>query len=87
MKIKVTVNPNPFTSELSVHMHGSFAVNIVIRLTNSRHTVIRMAACVLTKGENKIKIGNLQRYATGPYHLEIKLLNGDLVETVRLVKI
>jgi hypothetical protein len=62
-------------------------VNIVFRLTNSRHTVIRMAACTLKKGENKVKIGNLQRYATGHYHLEVKLLNGDLLETISLVKI
>jgi hypothetical protein len=87
MKLKVIVNPNPFTSELSILIHGSFAVNIVVRLMNSRHTVIRIAACTLKKGENKVKISDLQRYATGHYHVQIKLLNGDLLEMISLVKI
>jgi hypothetical protein len=87
MKLKVIVNPNPFTSELNIHIHGPFAINIVIRLTNSKGTVIRITACTLKQGENKVKIGNLHRYAGGNYHLEIKLLNGDLLETLSLVKI
>ena len=86
MELKVIVNPNPFTSELSVFIHGSFAVNIVIRLLNSRNTVIRIRACLLIKGDNKIMISNLQRYATGHYHVEIKLLNGDLLERINLIK-
>ena len=86
MKLKVIVNPNPFTSEISVLIHGNFSVNVVIRLINNRGTVIRIAASALKKGENKVKINNLLRYATGQYSLEIKLLNGDLLETVSLVK-
>lgn len=87
MKLHVTVNPNPFTSELCVVMHGLFAVNIVIRLTNSRRTVISMAACALVKGENRVQLRNLQRYAPGRYSLEVKLLNGDLLQTVPIDKI
>jgi hypothetical protein len=87
MKLKVTVNPNPFTAELSVLIHGHFDMNIVIRLTNSKDTVIRITSFTLKKGENKVKIGNLQRYATGNYRLELKMLNGDLLETIKLVKI
>jgi hypothetical protein len=86
MKLKVIVSPNPFTTELLVFIHVHFAMNIVIRLTNSKDTVIRIAACTLKTGENKVRIGNLQRYAAGNYHLVVKLLNGDLVQTINLVK-
>jgi hypothetical protein len=86
MKLKVAVNPNPFISELSISIQGHFTMNIVIRLTNCSDTVIRITACTLKKGENKIRIGNLQRYAAGAYHLEVKMLNGDLVEKINLVK-
>ncbi len=86
MKLKVIVTPNPFTSELCIYIHGSFVINIVIRLTNSKGTVIRITACTLKKGENNVKIDNLHRYAGGNYHLEIKLLNGDLLEKLNLVK-
>ncbi|MEP6746536.1 MAG: hypothetical protein ABJB86_02355 [Bacteroidota bacterium] len=86
MKLKVTVNPDPFIAELSVVIQGLFTMNIVIRLANSKGTVIRITACTLKKGENKIQIGNLQRYAAGNYQLEVKTLNGDLVETINLVK-
>jgi hypothetical protein len=87
MKLKVIVSPSPFTSELLIYIHGHFAMNIVIRLSNGKGTVIRITACALKKGENKVRIANLQRYAGGNYQLVIKLLNGDLVETIDLVKI
>lgn len=86
MKLRVYVNPNPFTSALSALVHGSFDVNIVIRLINSRGTVIRIASSTIIKGENIIKIDNLQRYAAGKYQLQVSLLNGELVETIALVK-
>jgi len=86
MKLNVTVNPNPFTSELAVFIHGQFTVNTVLRLINSSGTVIRVTGYTVNKGENKIKIDNPGRYATGDYFLEVKLLNGDLLETISLVK-
>ena len=86
MKLKVTVDPNPFTSELVITIHGHFAMNIVIRLTNRAGTAIRIIGYTLGNGENKVIIGNLKRYVIGDYYLEIKLLNGDLLETIKLVK-
>lgn len=86
MKLKVTVNPNPFTSELAIFIQGHFTVNTVLRLINSGGTVVRVAAYTVNKGENNIKINNLGRYATGDYFLEVKLLNGDLLEMISLVK-
>ncbi|MEP7279294.1 MAG: T9SS type A sorting domain-containing protein [Bacteroidota bacterium] len=86
MKLKVIASPNPFVSELFVFIHGSFALNIVVRLINNSGTVIRITSAELKKGENKLKINNLQRYAAGSYHLEIKLLSGELLETHQLVK-
>jgi len=87
MKLKVTVNPNPFTSELAILIYGQFTVNAVLRLMNSAGTVIRVAGHTINSGDNKFKLSNLDRYATGPYTLEIKLLNGDLLESIKLVKI
>ena len=87
MKFKVTVNPNPFTSELAVLIDGHFTVNTVLRLVNSAGTVIRVTGHTVNKGGNKIQIGNLGRYATGVYTLEVKLLNGDLLEKIKLVKV
>ena len=86
MKLKVVVNPNPFTSELAVFIHGHFTMNAVLRLMNTGGAVIRVTACTLSKGDNKISIDKLERYAAGDYLLEVKLLNGDLLETVKLVK-
>ena len=86
MKLKVTVNPNPFTSELAVFIHCYFTVNTVLRLINSTGTVIRVTSYTVNQGENEIKIDKLGRYATGDYFLEVKLLNGDLLEKISLVK-
>jgi len=86
MKLKVIVNPNPFTSELAVFIHCHFTMNAVVRLLNNTGIVIRISGCTLSKGSNKITLENLDRYATGNYLLEVKLLNGDLLETVGLVK-
>jgi len=86
MKLKVIVNPHPFTSELSLLIQGNFDINVVIRLIDSSGTVIRITSGALKKGDNKMKIDKLQRYAAGAYRLEIKLLNGDLLETIQLVK-
>lgn len=86
MNLKISVNPNPFTTELAVLIHGQFAVNTVLRLINNNGTVIRVTSCAVNKGDNKIKINNLRRYAAGNYLFEIKLLNGDLMETINLIK-
>ncbi|MFT3935644.1 MAG: T9SS type A sorting domain-containing protein [Chitinophagaceae bacterium] len=86
MKLMVTVNPNPFTSSLVIYIKAHFTVNTVLRLLNQNGTVIRVTACTINQGENKITINNLNRYATGNYLLEVKLLNGDLLETISLVK-
>ncbi len=86
MKLKVTVNPNPFTSELAVFIHGHFTMNVVLRLLNSAGTVIRITGCTVDKGENKFTLENLNRYATGDYVLDVKMLNGDLIEKIDLIK-
>jgi len=86
MKLKVVVNPNPFTSELAVFIHGHFTMNAVLRLMSSAGGVIRVTSITVNKGDNEIKIKNLGKYATGNYLLEVKLLNGDLLETIKLVK-
>ncbi|MEP6725147.1 MAG: T9SS type A sorting domain-containing protein [Bacteroidota bacterium] len=86
MKLKVTVNPNPFTSELAVFIYGHFTVNTVLRLINSTGAIIRVTGYTVNKGDNEIKIDNLGRYASGNYFLEVKLLNGDLLEMISLVK-
>ena len=86
MNLKVTANPNPFSAELVVGMHSSTAVNLVMRLINSNGTVIRVKGCTLAGGENRVVLKNLLRYATGNYFLEIKLLNGDPLETIQLLK-
>ena len=86
MKLKVTANPDPFSAELVVCIHSSIAVNLVVRLINSNGILIRVKGCPLPAGESKVVLKNLVRYATGNYFLEIKLLNGDLVETIHLVK-
>ena len=86
MKLKVVVNPNPFTSELAVFIHGQFTMNAVLRLMSSAGGVIRVTSVTVNKGDNEIKLKNLGKYATGNYLLEVKLLNGDLLETIKLVK-
>lgn len=86
MKLKVTANPNPFSAELVVNMQSSIAVNLVVRLINGNGIVIRVKGCPIAAGESKVVLKNLVRYATGNYFLEIKLLTGDLLETIPLVK-
>lgn len=86
MKLKVKAGPNPFSSDLAVLIYSHFAVNIVVRLANSNGTVIRVKGCTLAAGENHVNLKNLTRYATGDYVVEIKLLNGDLLETIHLLK-
>ena len=67
-------------------MQSSIAVNLVVRLINGSGIVIRVKGCPIAAGETKVVLKNLVRYATGNYFLEIKLLNGDLLETIPLVK-
>ena len=86
MKLKVVANPNPFTSQLAVYIQGHFTMNAVLRLMHNAGTVIRITSITVNKGMNEIQLNNLGRYATGNYLLEVKLLNGDLLETVTLVK-
>ena len=86
MKLKVEAFPNPFSAELGISIHSHLIVNLVLRLTNKNGTVIRVKGCSLTAGQNNIKLNNLNRYATGDYFLEIKLLNGDLLQTISLSK-
>ena len=86
MIVKVTANPDPFSAELAVCIHSSIDVNLVLRLINSNGTVIRVKGCPLHAGVSRITLKNLVRYATGRYFLEIKLLNGDLVESIQLAK-
>ena len=86
MTLKVTVKPNPFNAELLLSMHAVFTVNVVIRLLAESGNVVRITSGTLRAGDNEIKLDKLHRYAAGHYRLEIKLLNGDLLETVPLVK-
>ena len=86
MKLKVKASPNPFSSELAVLIYSHFAMNIVVRLANSNGTVIRVKGCTLAEGENHLTLKNLTRYATGDYLVEVKLLSGDLLETIHLLK-
>jgi len=87
MKLKVTVNPNPFTSELAVLIDGHFTLNAVLRLLNSAGNVVRITSCTVNEGNNRLSMDNLGKYASGQYTLEIKLLNGDLLESIALQKI
>ena len=86
MKLKVTVNPNPFSSELFIFIQSDVSLNTVLKLTDDKENLVRMVGCPLQKGENKIHIKNLARYVVGGYQLELKLLNGELLESVELVK-
>ncbi len=86
MILKVTANPDPFSAEITISMHCSSPVNLVLRLINSEGIVVRVKGCPLTAGETKVTLKNLARYATGNYFLEVKLLNGDLLESIELVK-
>ena len=86
MTIKVTVNPNPFNAELLLLIHAGFTINVVIRLLAESGSVVRIASGTLRTGDNEIKMDKLHRYAAGHYRLEIKLLNGDLLQTIPLVK-
>ena len=86
MKLKVTVNPNPFRSELFIFIQSDVSVNTVLKLTDIKKSLVRMVGCTLQKGENKVHIKNLSRYVVGSYQLELKLLNGDLLQSVALIK-
>jgi hypothetical protein len=86
MKLKVIVNPHPFTSELWLLIQGNFDVNVVIRLIDSSGNLIKIVSGTLKKGDNNISITDLQSYPPGSYQLEIRLLNGDLLESLGLVK-
>ncbi len=86
MRLKVFVNPNPFTSQLQIRLHGEFTANLILRLKNSRGTVVRMVACTLPGGSDSIDMNDLQRFAAGRYDLQISLLSGEQVTTVSIVK-
>ncbi len=86
MNVKVNVAPNPFTTELIISISCLFTMNAVVRLLNNAGSVIRIAGCTLNKGDNRVTIENLGRYAIGDYLLEVKLLNGDLLESISLIK-
>ncbi len=86
MKLTVSVKPNPFVAELFVSIQAAFTVNVVIRLIADSEKVIKITPGTLKKGENEIIISNLQQYAAGNYRLEIKLLNGDLLQNIQLTK-
>jgi hypothetical protein len=86
MKLKVIVNPHPFTSELCLLIQGDFDINVVMRLIDSNGKLIRITSGTLKKGDNQMKIDGLQSYPSGDYRLEIKLLNGDLLENIQLIK-
>lgn len=86
MKLKVIGSPQPFTAELFLIIQGNFDVNVVIRLLNSSNEVINITGCTLKKGDNEMRITGLQSYPVGNYRLEIKSLNGDLLENIQLVK-
>ena len=87
MKLKVAVYPNPFSSELNVSIETNLAINTVLKLSDKKGNLIRMIGCPLQTGENKMPIANLGKYVPGDYLLEIKLLNGDLVEGFELIKL
>jgi hypothetical protein len=86
MNLKVTVSPSSFTAELTVIIESDVTLNTVLRLTDSKEKVARIIGCTLAKGENKVQLKNLSKYAAGNYQLEVKLLNGELLETIRLHK-
>jgi hypothetical protein len=86
MKLKVIVDPHPFTSELLLLIQGNFDINVVIRLIDSSGKLIKITSGTLKKGDNEMTIDGLQAYRSGEYRLEIRLLNGDLLENIQLVK-
>jgi hypothetical protein len=86
MQVRVTVSPAPFTSDLTILIESDIAFNAVLRLTDNNKKLVRMIGSPLHKGENKIFIKNLSRYVIGIYYLEVKLLNGKLVETIEITK-
>jgi hypothetical protein len=86
MRLKVRVSPNPFTSELVVSITSDVVLNAVLRLTDTNNNMVRMIGSPLHSGENNVYIKNLSKYVTGTYQLQIKLLNGEMLETIELVK-
>jgi hypothetical protein len=86
MRLKLTVNPNPFAGELIVSITSDVSFNAVIRLTDTNKNMVRMMGSPLHMGENKVYINNLSKYVAGIYQLEVKLLNGELIETIEVIK-
>ncbi len=86
MEVNITVRPNPFISELTVHINIETTVIAILRLTNEKGHVARMMSCTLQKGENSITLSKLSKFASGNYRLEVRLLNGDEIKHIPLVK-
>jgi hypothetical protein len=86
MEVIIDVRPNPFISELTVRIFIDTTVIAIIRLTNEKGIIAKMMSCTLEKGETTITLNKLSKFAAGNYNLEVRLLNGDEIKRIPLVK-
>lgn len=85
--IEISVYPNPFDSSITIEvicMEQEDYILLLADLKNSK--IIRMLGAGLGKGLNTIPLGNLSSLQSGPYQLDIKNSNGDLIYKTQLIK-
>ena len=82
----VQVLPQPFIDQLKVQIDISVSINLVLRLNDENNNLVRMMGCQLQQGGNIIQLVNLGKFARGNYILEVRLLNGDLIHSIPLIK-
>jgi len=86
MITKVTVQPDPFLSVLTLDVVCTESRYIIVRMFNDKDKIVKMFSWYLVKGTNVTSVNDVGSLKTGEYILDIIDNEGSVLFTCKAIK-
>jgi Secretion system C-terminal sorting domain len=78
--------PNPFTAGINVALFSTVNTNVEMSITDVAGKIITRLDYTVVKGNNQLRLANLQQLAKGIYLLQVKSKNGGISFVQKITK-
>lgn len=86
MKMKATVYPNPFTSQLSLEVSVELKESVIVCMLDREQNIVRMFSWPLQAGKNKVSFNDVTSLADGDYSVTVTNPGGKNLYATKVSK-
>jgi hypothetical protein len=83
---RVSVRPNPFSNTLTLEIASVLNLQVVVKLTNSTGTIVKLFGWYLLKGTNVTTLRDMNKLAAGSYTLTVMNNEGEVIHDAMVNK-